>query len=225
MTQDERAFLDAIADNPEDDTARLVYADWLEEHSRFAAADAIRRGVERPKRFTFGEGKSALISYRGDRPDLKDVEVGLVGPYPGVSWTTYKGLVEYLSCSWANWLIWGNYLLGKAWVPEVVFTDVPGLVCQGRTHYNPDGSSYRYWAVPGRDWHSVGDRETPALVVLGAEWPRVRRWGWRMLLLPEEAARGPAVGEAVKCYGNAGGVLAAPPDEDGYAPVRPLPRG
>src|SRR5262245_50202513 len=27
-------FLDAIFDNPEDDTPRLVYADWLEEHGQ-----------------------------------------------------------------------------------------------------------------------------------------------------------------------------------------------
>jgi uncharacterized protein (TIGR02996 family) len=30
MTQDE-AFLQAIWENPEDDTPRLVYADWLQE--------------------------------------------------------------------------------------------------------------------------------------------------------------------------------------------------
>jgi uncharacterized protein (TIGR02996 family) len=31
MTSDESAFLAAIADNPADDTTRLVYADWLDE--------------------------------------------------------------------------------------------------------------------------------------------------------------------------------------------------
>lgn len=42
---EERAFLDAIADNPDDDVARLVYADWLQERDRpedEARADLIR---------------------------------------------------------------------------------------------------------------------------------------------------------------------------------------
>jgi uncharacterized protein (TIGR02996 family) len=32
MTPDEAAFLKAITDNPADETARLVYADWLTDH-------------------------------------------------------------------------------------------------------------------------------------------------------------------------------------------------
>lgn len=32
MTPDEAAFLKAIADNPADETSRLVYADWLSDH-------------------------------------------------------------------------------------------------------------------------------------------------------------------------------------------------
>jgi uncharacterized protein (TIGR02996 family) len=36
------AFLDAIFDHPDDDTPRLVYADWLEEHGRGNYAQFIR---------------------------------------------------------------------------------------------------------------------------------------------------------------------------------------
>ncbi|WP_082842463.1 TIGR02996 domain-containing protein [Gemmata sp. SH-PL17] len=36
MTSDERAFLKAICDQPADDTVRLVFADWLEEHGQAA---------------------------------------------------------------------------------------------------------------------------------------------------------------------------------------------
>jgi uncharacterized protein (TIGR02996 family) len=48
MTElDEReAFLRAIFDSPEDDTPRLVYADWLEEHGEEIAAKAIRLSIE-----------------------------------------------------------------------------------------------------------------------------------------------------------------------------------
>lgn len=42
---EEQAFGDAIIANPEDDTARLVFADWLEEHGRGDEARALREAV------------------------------------------------------------------------------------------------------------------------------------------------------------------------------------
>ena len=35
MLDEEAAFLKAIAHNPEDDTSRLVYADWLDEDEQY----------------------------------------------------------------------------------------------------------------------------------------------------------------------------------------------
>ena len=46
MTSDERTFLKAICDEPADDTVRLVFADWLEEHGRAGRADFIRTEIE-----------------------------------------------------------------------------------------------------------------------------------------------------------------------------------
>jgi uncharacterized protein (TIGR02996 family) len=43
---DERALLAAITADPAADTARLVYADWLDEHDRPARAEFIRTQVE-----------------------------------------------------------------------------------------------------------------------------------------------------------------------------------
>jgi uncharacterized protein (TIGR02996 family) len=42
MNDDERAFLKAIWRKPNDMTARLVYADWLDEHGYGWEADAVR---------------------------------------------------------------------------------------------------------------------------------------------------------------------------------------
>src|SRR5438094_4748150 len=39
---DADALLDAIFDNPDDDTPRLVYADWLQEHGQANYAEFIR---------------------------------------------------------------------------------------------------------------------------------------------------------------------------------------
>ena len=41
MTHDD-AFLQAILETPDDDTPRLIYADWLDEHGDVARAEFIR---------------------------------------------------------------------------------------------------------------------------------------------------------------------------------------
>jgi uncharacterized protein (TIGR02996 family) len=46
---DELAFLTAICTTPADDTARLVYADWLDEHGRGERAELIRVQCEQAK--------------------------------------------------------------------------------------------------------------------------------------------------------------------------------
>lgn len=46
VTADESALLAAIRDNPEEDTPRLVYADWLDENDRPARAEFIRVQVD-----------------------------------------------------------------------------------------------------------------------------------------------------------------------------------
>jgi uncharacterized protein (TIGR02996 family) len=46
MTPEEAAFLDAILEAPEDDTPRLVFADWLEDHGRPERAELFRLQVE-----------------------------------------------------------------------------------------------------------------------------------------------------------------------------------
>src|SRR5689334_12337700 len=42
----ESAFVQAVINNPDDDTPRLVYADWLEEHDQPERAEFIRLQVE-----------------------------------------------------------------------------------------------------------------------------------------------------------------------------------
>ena len=47
MAREEAALLRAVADAPEDDAPRLVYADWLEEHGQQARAQFIRLQLAR----------------------------------------------------------------------------------------------------------------------------------------------------------------------------------
>jgi uncharacterized protein (TIGR02996 family) len=58
---DEAAFLDALAANPADDTARLVYADWLDEHGEPAKAEYLRLVVALAR---------AETDYAREQPDV-----------------------------------------------------------------------------------------------------------------------------------------------------------
>ncbi len=57
---DEDAFVHSILDNPDDDTPRLVFADWLEEHGRESHAELIRVQCE-----------LARLPRRGREPNVK----------------------------------------------------------------------------------------------------------------------------------------------------------
>ncbi|AMV26830.1 hypothetical protein VT84_20690 [Gemmata sp. SH-PL17] len=54
------AFINAILDNPTDDTARLVFADWLEERGERERAEFIRLQIEADKSPTSEHHRNAL---------------------------------------------------------------------------------------------------------------------------------------------------------------------
>lgn len=235
MTDEELTFLDLIGNQPDDDTARLVYADWLEENDHVARADAIRRGVKKPKRFTFAEGKPAVVAYTGTRSDTpRVVEVVAAHGWPGVKWTTYKGLLESATLTWAAWLAQDAELLLCFRLPEVVLTTVPDVT---RVPNPSSVDGFREFVVPGRPKrHKVLHGENPIEVVLRGEWPGVKRWvypqtvlgkldfrtgtgsGLRFQPAPPATAN---VGDIVRLADDTTGVLMAPVGEDGRALVRP----
>src|SRR5438270_6904246 len=70
----EAAFLSDICDRPEDDTPRLVYADWLDEHGRPERAELIRVQCELaklpedgPSRDDLEEREARLLWEHGER--------------------------------------------------------------------------------------------------------------------------------------------------------------
>jgi uncharacterized protein (TIGR02996 family) len=97
----EAGFLEDIAANPEDDTPRLVYADWLEEHGT-SEADRARGEFIRGQ---VGLAKLSLDDPR--RPELEARELRLLGSYrkgwvrPLRGWTRdhvfRRGLVEQVT--------------------------------------------------------------------------------------------------------------------------------
>src|SRR5262245_56724008 len=61
VTEQERAFWQAILDAPEDDTPRLVYADWLDDHGQAERAELIRSACRLAK----------MPEYDDDYPGLR----------------------------------------------------------------------------------------------------------------------------------------------------------
>ena len=49
MSSDREAFMQAILDAPDDDTPRLIFADWLDEHGEAERAEFIRVQCELAK--------------------------------------------------------------------------------------------------------------------------------------------------------------------------------
>ena len=99
MTDGEVLFRNILTD-PADDLARLVYADWLNEHDQPERAEFIRLGVERHAR-----GKTGL-----GRREHKLVREEWVWPIPAFDdgkywglhkpcWRWSRGFLDYISLS------------------------------------------------------------------------------------------------------------------------------
>jgi uncharacterized protein (TIGR02996 family) len=88
MSADRAAFLRAIADNPDDDLPRLVFADWLDEHGEPERAEFIRVQCELagmtandPRRLALTVRQNELWSAHRDRW-LPSIPVGIqVSPF------------------------------------------------------------------------------------------------------------------------------------------------
>jgi uncharacterized protein (TIGR02996 family) len=138
MMKQEDAFLQAICENPDDDTSRLVYADWLDEHGdevgRARAAfiraqielsrmpsldDSIEMGARR-RRLRIGEAQ-LLDTY--SRHWLKPFRgrTGLLRG-PNVRAQFHRGFIERLSLPVARFLKEGGGLTARLPIRALEFT-------------------------------------------------------------------------------------------------------
>lgn len=151
------AILTAIRENPDDDTPRLVYADWLEEHGEPERAELVRVQVEIAKTWQprlNGSGAwwgSASASWEWQPyddlrrreqfliatctdflPECRQCDcTGLVPSFDRVDFT--RGILEELECTWEIWrehgdLIWERELPWKVRLTTSVPDDSGGTV-------------------------------------------------------------------------------------------------
>jgi uncharacterized protein (TIGR02996 family) len=103
MTHDE-AFLQAIIESPDDDTPRLVYSDWLDEHGESDRAEFIRAQVQLA-RLPEDDPRRPALKLR-ERALLGRHEAAWAEPFRGrvESWKFRRGFVEQITTGAAKFL-------------------------------------------------------------------------------------------------------------------------
>jgi uncharacterized protein (TIGR02996 family) len=132
-THDTRAhLLAAVRAHPDEDTPRLVYADWLQEYGDDddrARAEFIRVQVAESHTQTWYNGATGLAT-RADEL-LRRYGHEWLGPYYGAangrSWTFRRGFVERVTCSGDDWCAHADAILASHPVRAVTLTSWPDL--------------------------------------------------------------------------------------------------
>jgi uncharacterized protein (TIGR02996 family) len=95
---EEHAFLRQIVADPDDDTTRLVYADWLDDHGQAERAELIRLQIERarlpqgdPQAAKLLRREKALLAQHGS--EWCDTGLGFVGEAE-----LRRGFIEHVTC-------------------------------------------------------------------------------------------------------------------------------
>lgn len=199
MSDTRAALLAAVRDKPDDDTPRLVYADWCDDNGEAERAEFVRLQVE-SARGHFGEFlclpespcrgcrllQGVLRDHRfklvGDLPLASMFEV-TQGRYDGRFLATFRdsedtieigfgrGFVESVRGPAGVWLRRADAILAEHPVRAVRLSDLPWV--EG---YEQVGDRRWLRVVGRRTWHNVPrDITTDRLTafVLAAEWPGI----------------------------------------------------
>lgn len=106
------AFIRNIIDQPEDDTVRLVFADWLDEQGESSQAMYIRRAIMEP----------GVVLIFDSEPVWSVLPDGIIP-----EWS--RGFVAKITCSAADWLAHADALLAAHPVTRVTLTTWPDEDC------------------------------------------------------------------------------------------------
>lgn len=123
------ALLKSIIANRDDDTPRLVYADWLEENEQTDRAEFIRLTISYLRLTQLHEQLQAI---REDSDQLREVsnawlETSWKPHLPaGCSWCRQdlkqRGFVEEIECAASTWIANADELLAGHPIRKVIFT-------------------------------------------------------------------------------------------------------
>lgn len=162
------AMLAQILAHPEDDTLRLVYADWLQEHDQPERAEFIRWQVGRDA--TTWATDSDPVRTMG-RPWMR-AELDAIPLSPPWEVAYRRGFIAQLACTADGWLARGDQIRERHPVTRVVLTTWPEIEFRGSV----GGLDRNVCRIVRRTWRGFpeGNNETDrTTALLEAEWPGV----------------------------------------------------
>lgn len=181
MTAD-AGFLRAICETPDDDSPRLIYADWLEENGQPERAEFIRLQIADPTGLVSDNNafrrQLELLETHGARwsepvADAFGYSLRHISKWrDGAEWEWRRGFVSSVICSGDHWIACGNDVLAVAPVRAVRLTTRP-RGNQGKRWIWFDG--HRRWDKWGKPVAAAGCRlgGSVAEVLLKLHWPRI----------------------------------------------------
>src|SRR4051812_24449427 len=95
------AFFQDIAEHPDDDTPRLVYADWLDDHGQPGRAEYVRAGVALA---ALDEADPARADWQRRRDAVRREQEELWGAEVGAKLDFRRGLPEHATLKAADFL-------------------------------------------------------------------------------------------------------------------------
>ncbi len=144
MTTDERTFLNAICAQPEDDTARLVFADWLAENGDPDRGEFIRCEVElsrtQPGSDDDNRRRSVLLKRRDEL--FKKHKAAWLAPFSpfATAGSFVRGFVQSLEVQASTFLQHATQ-----WFSITPLTRVKFTACR---IWDPVTSTYTLWTEP-----------------------------------------------------------------------------
>jgi uncharacterized protein (TIGR02996 family) len=136
-----QAFLDHIIDNPEDDVARLVFADWLEEHGEEERAEFIRIQcalAEKEREAMDRDLKKVRSLQRQEKFLLQKIHKKVEGfEWTNAGWWSWplgsmdneyqerfhRGFIDTVVCDLESWIKYSKILLQTNPIQTITITD------------------------------------------------------------------------------------------------------
>lgn len=135
MTTHATALLAAILADPADDSARVVYADALEEEGQQERAEFIRQSIHDQHGGQYSADANMAREFRPlagweDMPDSIDG-----------SWTVqiHRGFIRFVRCTCQSWLTHGPAIVRCQPIERVEITDMPIYPSGGNSTYYVGG--------------------------------------------------------------------------------------
>jgi uncharacterized protein (TIGR02996 family) len=195
------ALLAAILAHPDEDTPRLVYADWLQEHGDAERAEFIRLQCELARDDAEDEANGRM----GTNPLRRRAVELLMSGRNAVAWRGdlvrllprgeslfRRGFVGSVTCGGDDWVRHADAILAAHPVRQVRLATAPDLPYTTRSARRPDGEPVYHFRVAGKVVKirlSEVAAEELVLAVLSKRWPGITfHFGLRTVSPPDAAA-------------------------------------